>query len=78
MKYTVEITEGKMVKKFIDEDGTEYVNTWVVKGPGWTGTLETYSIDDQMEGSDSYFDDKLLEAIDDGDLDEIWKIIRSY
>ena len=78
MKYTVEITEEKMVIKFIDKSGREYINTWVVKGPGWTGTLEPKSIDDQMEESERFtFDDNLLEAIYGGDLDDIWEAIRN-
>lgn len=74
MKYTIEITPEKMVKKFIDDDGKEYVNTWVVKSPCCTGTLEK-SMDDQMEEADRY-DDELLEAIYDEDLDDIWREIR--
>jgi hypothetical protein len=27
MKYIIEITKDKMVKKFIDNDGEEYINT---------------------------------------------------
>lgn len=74
MKYIVEITENKMVKKFVDDDGKEYVNTWVVKGPGHTGTLET-ALDDQMEqgGIDN---EELLLAVYDEDLDDIWRAIR--
>lgn len=30
MKYTVEITKNKMIKKFIDDEGKEYINTWAV------------------------------------------------
>jgi hypothetical protein len=75
MKYTVEITEDKMVKKFIDDEGKEYVNTWVVKGPGHTGTLEA-AMDDQMEEANK-FNEELLEAIYDEDLGDIWKVIRN-
>ncbi|EJO5347170.1 hypothetical protein NRP93_001243 [Clostridium botulinum] len=74
MKYTVEITENKMVKKFVDDEGKEYVNTWIVKGPGHTGTLEI-ALDDQMEqgGIDN---EELLEAVYEEDLDDIWRAIR--
>jgi hypothetical protein len=75
MKYTVEITEDKMVKKFIDDEGKEYVNTWVVKGPGHTGMLEA-AMDDQMEEANK-FNEELLEAIYDEDLGDIWKVIRN-
>ncbi|BDR86100.1 hypothetical protein [Clostridium tetani] len=75
MKYIVEITKDKMIKKFIDDEGKEYVNTWVVQGPGETGTLET-SLDDQMEqgGIDN---EELLEAVYDEDLHDIWEAIRN-
>lgn len=74
MKYTVEITKEKMVKKFVDDEGKEYINTWVVKGPGCTGTLES-PMDIQMEegGIDN---EELLEAISDEDLSDIWEVIR--
>lgn len=75
MKYTVEITKNKMVKKFIDDEGKEYTNTYVVKGPGHTGTLEK-AMDDQMEDEEK-FSDELLEAIYDEDLDDIWREIRN-
>ncbi|MBY6758680.1 hypothetical protein HYH82_15410 [Clostridium botulinum] len=74
MKYIVEITENKMVKKFVDDEGKEYVNTWIVKGHGHTGTLEI-ALDDQMEqgGIDN---EELLLAVYDEDLDDIWRAIR--
>lgn len=75
MKYTVEITGDKMVKKFIDDDGQEYTETWVIKGIGKTGTLEK-PMDDQMVETDKFSDD-LLDAIYDEDLDDIWKAIRN-
>lgn len=75
MKYTVEITKDKMVKKFIDDGGKEYVNTWVVKGPGKTGTVEK-AMDDQMDDENKFSED-LLQAIYDEDLDDIWREIRN-
>lgn len=75
MKYTVEITKDKMVKKFIDDEGKEYINTWVVKGPGFTGTLES-AMDIQMEEEDR-FEEDLLDAIADEDLSDIWEVIRN-
>ncbi|AKA68520.1 hypothetical protein [Clostridium scatologenes] len=74
MKYTIGITPEKMVKKFIDDDGKEYVNTWVVKGPGKTGTLEP-AMDDQMEETGK-FDEELLDAIYEENIDDIWEAIR--
>lgn len=74
MKYIVEITESKMIKKFIDNDGKEYVNTWVVNEPGCIGTLEM-ALEEQMEqgGID---DEELLDAVYEEDLDDIWRAIR--
>lgn len=75
MKYTVEITKDKIVKKFIDDEGKEYINTLVVKGPGHTGILEK-AMDDQME-DEGKFSDELLRAIYDEDLGDIWREIRN-
>lgn len=75
MKYIVEITKDKMVKKFIDDNGIEFVNTWVDKGCGVTQTLET-ALDQQMEHFGEY-DDELLDAIYDENIDDIWKAIRN-
>ena len=74
MKYIVEISKDNMVKKFIDDEGKEYVNTWVVKDIGITETLEM-AMDDQMEKTNK-FDDEILNAIYDEDLDDIWRAIR--
>lgn len=76
MKYIVEITEEKMIKKFIDDDGAEFKETWKVKGPGVTGT-DGKAIDDLMEEA-GIDDQELLEAIYEGDLHDIWSVIRNY
>lgn len=76
IKYIIEITEKEMVKKFIDDNGNEFKETWQVKGPGITGT-DGKAIDDLMEEA-GIDDQELLEAIYDGDLDDIWSAIRSY
>lgn len=76
MKYIVEITEKEMVKKFIDDNGNEFKETWQVKSPGITGT-DGKAIEDLMEEA-GIDDEELLEAIYDGDLDDIWSAIRSY
>ena len=76
MKYIVEITEDKMIKKFIDDDGKEFKETWKVKGPGVTAT-DGKSIDDLMEEA-GIDDQELLEAIYEGDLHDIWSVIRDY
>lgn len=75
MKYTIEITKDKMVKKFIDNEGQEYVETWVEKGVGQTGTLEK-AMDSQMEETNK-FSEELLNAIYDEEIDDIWKAIRN-
>lgn len=75
MKYIVEITEKEMIKKFIDDDGKEYKEVWMVKGSGYTQTTG-FSIDYLME-QDGFEDEEILEAIYDGDLDDIWSAIRN-
>ena len=65
-----------MVKKFIDDEGKEYINTWVVKGPGHTQTLEP-ALDELME-QDGIDDEELLVAIYDEDLNDIWSAIRNH
>ncbi|ABQ23603.1 hypothetical protein [Clostridium kluyveri] len=75
MKYTVEITPEKMVKKFIDDNGKEYINTWIAKGPGHIGTLEK-AMDDQMDDANK-FSEELLQAIYDEDLGDIWREVRN-
>lgn len=75
MKYIIEITEDKMIKKFIDDKGNEFINTWVDKGNGVTQTLEP-SMDHQMEQFGEY-GDELLDAIYDENIDDIWRAIRN-
>lgn len=75
MKYTVEITRDKMVEKFIDDNGHEYVNTWVEKDSEPIQTLEP-PMENQMLRIGK-FNNELLDAIASENLDDIWKIIRN-
>lgn len=75
MKYTVEITSDRMVRKFIDDNGNEYVNTFVIRKTGVIETLEL-SIIEQLKKAEIK-DEELLDAIYFDDLDDIWAAIRN-
>lgn len=74
MKYIVEINEKNMVRKFVDDEGNEFKEVWIVKGPGHTTTIGK-GMDVLMEEKGE-FDDDLLCAIESGDLSDIWEAIR--
>lgn len=74
MKYTVEITKESMIHTFVDDEGREFTNTWVVVGQGHIKTIEK-TLDDQIEEA-GINNGNLLEAIYDGDLQDIWEAIR--